>query len=361
MNVMTIFLIAVLLTLVCLVTIGLHKTYTYVPAKELKRQARRGDDVAKVLYRAAAYQANLNLLLWIIIAVTAAASFVLFAQVSPGWLAFIAVALVVWYGFAWMPNGRLTSMGARVAVLITPSLAWVLAKLQPVLDAITSRIKRLQPVTVHTGLYELDDLMELLEKQKSQTDSRISAQTIDVVMHALSYGQVEVENVMIPRRVVQMVGRDDKMSAIMMDELHKSGHSRFPVYGDDKDTIVGILYMHDLVAHKQGGTVADVMKTDVRFVHEEHTLEQTLHAFIKTKRHLFIVVNSFEEYTGIVTIEDVLEQVIGHKIVDEFDAYDDLRAVAATAAQKEHHSHKKQEVTPAAGGDIPLSEEEVIE
>ncbi len=351
------FLIAVLLALLCLVTIGLHKTYTYVPAKELKRQARRGDAVAEILYRAAAYQANLNLFLWIIIALTASASFVLFAQVAPGWLAFIAVALVVWYGFAWLPNGRLTNFGARLAVAITPSLAWVLAKLQPLLDTVTSRVNRLQPITIHTGLYELDDLMELLEKQKSQSDSRISEETIDVVMHALSYGQIEVDSVMIPRRVVRMVGRDDKMSAIMMDELHKSGHSRFPVYGESKDSIVGILYMHDLVNHKQGGTVGQIMKTDVRFVHEESTLEQTLHAFIKTKRHLFIVVNSFEEYTGIVTIEDVLEQVIGHQIVDEFDAYDDVRAVAAIAARKEHLAHKSQEVVIVPVPDIPKTDE----
>jgi Mg2+/Co2+ transporter CorC len=70
-------------------------------------------------------------------------------------------------------------------------------------------------------------------------------------------------------------------------------------------------------------------------------LYQVLHAFLKTKHHQFIVVNSFEEYTGIVTIEDVLEQVIGHKIEDEFDKYDDMRAVAQHQAQKEHDSHKQ--------------------
>ena len=355
------FIIAAFLTFLCLLTIGLHKTYSYIPAKELKRQARNGDEVAQILYRAAAYKANLNLLLWIIIALTAAASFVLFAQIAPGWLAFILVALIVWYGFAWMPNGRLTTTGARIAIFVTPFLAWVLAKLQPLLDAITARVRRLQPITVHTGLYELDDLLELLENQKSQTDSRISHQTIDLVMHALSFGQLRVENVMVPRRVVRMVNSSDKVSAILMDELHLTGHSRFPVYGDSQDTIIGMLYLHDLVAEKHGGTVASIMKTDVRFVHEEHTLEQALHAFIKTKRHLFIVVNSFEEYTGIVTIEDILEQVIGHQIVDEFDAYDDLRSVAAHAAHKEHQAHKKQEVTPDPAEPVPLSDQEVVE
>ena len=56
---------------------------------------------------------------------------------------------------------------------------------------------------------------------------------------------------------------------------------------------------------------------------------------------MFIVVNSFEEFVGIITIEDILEQVIGHKIIDEFDHYDDMRAVAMHQAEKEHKTRKK--------------------
>jgi CBS domain containing-hemolysin-like protein len=76
-------------------------------------------------------------------------------------------------------------------------------------------------------------------------------------------------------------------------------------------------------------------------VHEDFTLYQALQAFLKTKHHLFLVVNSFEELVGILTIEDVLEQMIGKPIVDEFDRYDDLRAVAAAAAKKDHVNHNE--------------------
>jgi CBS domain containing-hemolysin-like protein len=109
------------------------------------------------------------------------------------------------------------------------------------------------------------------------------------------------------------------------------------------------------------------MKKNVKYVHEEHSLEQALHAFIKTNQHMFIVVNSFEEYTGIITIEDILEQVIGHKITDEFDAYDDMRAVAADAARREHKAHKEQEAVHEApsdddGGETPSeTDHEVVE
>ena len=127
-----------------------------------------------------------------------------------------------------------------------------------------------------------------------------------------------------------------------MDTLHKSGHSRFPVYDGKKDNIVGTLYMRDLVNAKEGGTIKSVMKHDVGYVHEEQNLYDALQAVIKTHHHLLVVVNSFEEYVGIITLEDILEQVVGKLIVDEFDQYNDLRAVAARAAEAEREARGEE-------------------
>jgi CBS domain containing-hemolysin-like protein len=124
-----------------------------------------------------------------------------------------------------------------------------------------------------------------------------------------------------------------------MAELHKSGFSRFPVTGDKKGEIVGTLYLRDLVAAKAGGPVSGLMSKKVYYVNEEKPLQHVLDAFLKTKHHLFIVVNEFEEIAGIITIEDVIEQVLGKAIVDEFDKFDDMRAVAALEAKKDRRNH----------------------
>jgi len=150
----------------------------------------------------------------------------------------------------------------------------------------------------------------------------------------------------VPKRVVKMVAASETVGPILLDELSKSGHSRFPVYDEKRDNIVGILYLHDLVASKETGRVDEVMSKKLTYVHEDFTLYQTLQAFLKTKRHLFLVVNSYEELVGIITIEDVIEQMIGRPIVDEFDRYDDLRAVAAAAAHKEHAAHRAADEEP---------------
>ena len=187
---------------------------------------------------------------------------------------------------------------------------------------------------------ELEAKVKLLEKQKMQPDNRIPVGEIDLLSHALTFGDKMVSDALVPKRIISTVSADEAIGPVLMGELHASGYSRFPVFETKRDNIIGVLYLHDLVVMKQSGTVRDVMRHKLTYVHEDFSLYQTLQAFIKTKQHLFIVVNSFEEYVGIITIEDVLERVIGKLIVDEFDRYDDLRAVATAAAHKDHTATK---------------------
>lgn len=334
------FIIALIFLALMLFGVALRKTYDYLPRKELKRQARAGDDVAKVLYRAVAYGASLRVLLWLFIGCMAAAGFVLLARVAPPILAFLAIAGLLWYGFVWMPSAKISNIAARLVVGVTPFIAWLLNYLHPLFSKIAGTFSKRRAAMFHTGLFEREDLVELLETQRRMADSRISGEEIDMAIHALTFGDRVVGEIMTPKRVVKMVSEDDTVGPILLDELHASGHSRFPVYGETPDKMVGTLYLRDLVDARHGGKVHAEMEKKVYYVHEDQALYQVLHAFIKTKHHLFIVVNSFEEYVGIVTIEDVLEQVIGHKIEDEFDKYDDMRAVAQHNAREEHESHK---------------------
>lgn len=341
------FIIALLLAGLALLCIALRKTYAIVPAKELKRQARAGDGLAKVLYRAVAYGTSLPLLLWTIIILATAASFVILSQVVPPFLAFVMEVLIIGYGFVWMPHGDVSQIGVKIVVWLTPVVTWLLSHLQPLFGRLGRFIARHRPVIVHTGLYEKEDFLRLLERQKDQEDSRFTNEELSLVAHALTYSDKMVSDVMVPRKVVKSVKADEAIGPIMMDELSKSGHSRFPVYQDNEENIVGTLFLRDLVNIRKGGLVRNTMDASVFYVHEDYTLEQALHAFLKTKRHMFIVINGFEEFVGIITIEDILEQVIGHKIIDEFDNYDDMRAVALHQAEKEHHKHKKVAETVA--------------
>lgn len=190
-----------------------------------------------------------------------------------------------------------------------------------------------------TQLFEKSDLVTLLKQQSRQTHNRIAKEELFIAQHALTFGDRLVRDVFIPMSQVVGVAINDTIGPKLMDELHASGHSRFLVYEKQRTNVVGILYLHDLLTKRQGGSVETVVRRKLVYAHEEQTLFQTLQAFLKTKQQLFVVVNRFEEVIGIITIEDILEQIIGRPIVDEFDRYDDLRAVAERVAKETKHQH----------------------
>jgi CBS domain containing-hemolysin-like protein len=355
---MTLFILGLLLGMLALVFWVLYKTYEHVPAREIKRMARSGDEVAALLYKPVAYGLSLRLLLGLLIILCAAGALNLFVVSLGAWLATVlVVVMAVVGGTIFVPTGELTHSSLWLAKHAAPGIAWLLERLHPVFDFFSRLVRRHHPVPAHTKLYEKADLAELLEKQKSQPDNRIAVEEIDLLKHSLTFGDWLVSDASVPKRVVKLVSAGESIGPILMADLHKSGYSRFPVYDGKPDNLVGILYLHDLVAARQIGKVSDVMKPKLTYVHEDFTLYRTLQAFLKTKQHLFLVVNSFEEFVGIITIEDVLEQMIGKPIVDEFDSYDDLRAVAAAAAKKDHAEHQATKAEPEATVEAP----EVVE
>lgn len=337
----------VLLAVLTLASVSLQKTYAKLPLKELKRRAKKDDELAKALFSAVSYGVSLQLLLWIIIGISAGAFFVVLSISLPSWLALFGCAALLWVAFAWLPNTSVSNVSEQIAQKISPALSKVLSKLYPLLNRLGKEIKKVSRVTVHSGLYQKEDLIELLDRQATQPDNRMSLSELGIVKSALTFGDKIIRDFMTPKRVVKTVSQTDSIGPVLMTELHESGFSRFPVVGE-KDEIVGTLYMRDLVKAKTGGSVKQVMKKDVFYVNEEKTLNHALQAFFRTKHHLFIVVNSFEEIVGILTIEDVMEQVLGKQIIDEFDQYDDLRAVAALEAKKDAKTHKHIEEHPEA-------------
>lgn len=159
--------------------------------------------------------------------------------------------------------------------------------------------------------------------------------------HALKFENRLVSEIMTPRSVIETVESKEVLGPIVLDRLHKSGHSRFPVVKKDIDNVVGLLYVHDLFSlakSSEKSTASKLMDPKVFYINENQPLPSALAGFLRVKHHLFIVVNEFEETTGVITIEDVLEALIGRKIVDEFDQYDDLRAVAKRAAAQRQKS-----------------------
>jgi CBS domain containing-hemolysin-like protein len=328
------FILAVLLLAVAILIIVLRKTYGVVPELELKRQAASGNTLAADLYKAVAYGVSLRVLLWVVLALTAASGFVLLANTMPPVLSILIVAVLLWLSFSWLPSTRVTTVGTRLAQFATPAITWLLHYVDPLLQRVAYPfVRRYQPK--HSGLYELHDLLNLLDLQSRQPDSRITTEEIDLIRGVLQFGDYKVRDVLRPREQVKTVALGDAIGPIILDELHASGQTSFPVKKSARSKeIVATLHLGDVGIHSKG-VVEDYATAGTVYIHESDSLADALHVFYQTKKQLFVVVNSFEEYVGVLTLEDILHLLVGRPNPDEtLGSHDDSAAVAARHPRK---------------------------
>lgn len=171
---------------------------------------------------------------------------------------------------------------------------------------------------------DVEDLTEVLTQAKER--GIINADAYDMLEGVLRVAELQVRDIMVPRSQMTVVNRDDSPEDIL-PVVTESGHSRFPVIGEDRDQIVGILLAKDLLRYfaAGGGRDFDIKEClrPVVFIPESKRLNVLLKEFRVSHHHMAIVVDEYGGVSGLVTIEDVLEQIVGD-IGDEYDVEDDL-------------------------------------
>ena len=346
---MTNLLVALIALLLALAGIAARKTYFALPLSELKRRAGKHEQPAEQLYRAAAYGSSLRTLLWLYIGLTSAVALVLLARQLPIWASLLIVGPLLWIAFSLLPATRTTKFGVRLTIFVTPIAVWFLNYLHPKLSRGAQLVESRYTKPAHTGLFEREDFIKLLERQKQQPDNRLTEEELEIAKRALSFDDYKVGDIITGRKKVKVLLAGDTVGPILIDEVHKSGQPFALVRASAKGDFVGSLALQQLNL-ESSGRVRDIMRPTVYYLHEDDTLGQALHAFFETNYPLFVVLNSAEEYVGVLTIAEVLKQLLGHMPGDEFDQYADPAAVAAR-----HH------VAPPADETPVKTDDEVVE
>lgn len=341
-------LLALVFLALALAGVVVRKTYYSIPVKELKRRAARRDEVAEQLYRAVSYGSSARTLLWLYIGFTSAVSVVLLARELPVWVSLLIVGPILYIVFSFVPASRVTSLGQRLSMYATPIITWILNYGHPMLSRGAEVVEK-RYTEAHTKLFEREDLLELIAQQQRQVDSRFTTEELEIAKRALQFDEHKVADVMTLKTEVKAAIASDTLGPILIDELHKSEQDFVLVRESAKGKFVGHLPIKQL-GIKTTGKVSDVMQQPVYYLHEDDTLSEALHAFFVTNHPLFLVVNSFEEFVGIVTVESILKQLLGHVPGNDFDQYADLQAVASR-----HGTHE------STASDPIKTEEEVVE
>lgn len=336
----------ILLLAILAEAILLYKTINALPLSELRRRARAnrfGQD--QKLYKLAAYHSSLPIFIWLVGGLSGGFLIVWLGRAN--WsLATLFILLVTWVIFSNRFRVKPGGFFWRLARLTAAPATFALSFFHPIISSITKHFKMPQDET--TGLYETEDLLQLLDKQAWQADNRINERELKIVKGALGFIHKTVRQVMTPASEVRWLSQGEVISPKLMDELHKTGFSRFPVVkGSVKSAspeVLGSLYIKDLLNNlDKNGSVAELMVGGTYYIEESHTLYQALDAFLKSNRHLLVVVNNFEEIAGVLTLEDVLEQILGAKVVTDFEHYHSKHTVAGhePGLDKVDADHKK--------------------
>ncbi|OOZ40905.1 magnesium/cobalt efflux protein [Solemya pervernicosa gill symbiont] len=174
---------------------------------------------------------------------------------------------------------------------------------------------------------EARDQDELVEQLRdAERRDLIDIDGLAMIEGVIQVSEMQVRDIMIPRSQMVVVERDQSPE-LFIPEIIESGHSRFPVIGESRDEVVGILLAKDLLNfcfndQDDRFTIRDLLRPPV-FVPESKRLNVLLKEFRASQNHLAVVVDEYGGVAGMVTIEDVLEQIVG-EIEDEYDVDDDL-------------------------------------
>lgn len=293
---------------------------------ELKRKMKLGDSRARRIYRVRR-RGNLllvTLLLGNVASISATSIFL--ESLIPGFLAGVVATILITIFGEIAPQ----AVFSRFAMTMGASTAWFIEIVMFVMYPVAAPLAYILDLALGEELptiYSRKELVNILQEHGKHLEIRSDEERI--ARGALTFGEKQIEEVMTPRSMVKGIEQDQVLDGVTVADLMKSGHSRFPVYDDSLDHVTGMLYTNQLLDPANHNQPAkDVADHVVHFVNEGATLDHALNAFIKTKRHLFMVVNQFSEFVGIVSIEDVIEEILGVEIVDEFDKYSNVRAVA---------------------------------
>lgn len=185
-----------------------------------------------------------------------------------------------------------------------------------------------------------EELLEIL--RDAQENHLLDSYALSMIEGVLKVAEMRVRDIMIPRVQMVVVPKDATLETVF-PLIIESAHSRFPVIAEDRSKVIGILLAKDLLSHAldhKQAKVEDIMRT-VSIVPESKRLNVLLKEFRSNRNHMAIVVDEYGATAGLVTIEDVLEQIVG-EIEDEHDEEDDELYIR----QRNDHEYTVQALTP---------------
>ncbi|WP_170760191.1 HlyC/CorC family transporter [Ruegeria lacuscaerulensis] len=254
-------------------------------------------------------------------------------------LATLVMTLLVLIFAEVLPKTYAITNAEKAAAAVAPIISVVVTVFSPIVAAVRLLVRgvlRVFGVQIDPDSNILAVREEIAGAlQLGHSEGVVEKEDRDRILGALDLGDRTVEEIMLHRSNIEMIDADDAPEAILQQCL-KSQHTRLPVFRDEPENIVGVVHAKDLFramyAHA-GGTEGDANRlkefdiskvaNDPYFVPETTTLDDQMREFLRMHSHFALVVDEYGSLRGLITLEDILEEIVG-EIADEFDIEEDV-------------------------------------
>lgn len=305
---------------------GLNLGFMSLSKEELRRKIKLGGEESKMANKVYRLRKNGNLLLCTILIGNVFVNNILAIYMSDLFSGSVAVivatALVVIFGEI-LPQAicsryplEIGSKAAPIFRLFMYALYVICKPLSWVMDLALGP----EPPVRHTKF----EIGEMIKDHEVDDNTDIDKREALTVLGALTFSDKIVREVMTPKKNVYRFYENDSITPELIESIHKHGHTRIPIFKEKEDKVVGVVLVKNLVGIPIGTKLTSECKKAIT-VKDSDKLDDVLDKFKKERLHLFVVVDEYENVLGIITLEDILEEVFQYEILDETDVYVDMQ------------------------------------
>lgn len=190
-----------------------------------------------------------------------------------------------------------------------------------VLDTMTIKILHLmgvEPASEHDAAHSEEEIKLIVNA--SQRGGVIDDTERDIIQNAIDFSEICAHEVMVPRQDMQCLFLNDTFDKVM-SQVKRSKHTRYPLCDKDRDNVVGMIHIRDLLEHceekLEKGRLNKIAR-QILFVPENQSISEVLHLMMRKRTHIAIVVDEYGGTAGLLSMEDILEELVGN-ILDEHD------------------------------------------
>lgn len=246
------------------------------------------------------------------------------------------MTLVILIGTEIIPKTIGTAYWRRLAIPVAYYVRAINIALLPIIW-VTEKISRLLTRGNQESSFNRHEFLALANQGESS--GQMTEMETRIIKNSLALGMINVEDIVTPRSVVTAFDENMTVGDVLA-KYPKLPFSRFPIFNEDLDNATGFVLKSDLLiakANQEIHTPIKQFRRDIHFVFAKLKLFDLLDLMLKQRVHIALAVGEFGEVKGLVSLEDVLETLLGLEIVDEFDRVEDMQALARQLMDRRMH------------------------